>query len=227
MEAMDRLFQIDLYRHVTAGNLSALTGPSSLGDDILIRALYSQTTENTYQALEQDPFAANLVQRYCDGINYYVSTHQTNLPLEYKIFGLDGLPLNYVPAPFTPIDVIHMILTMGLLLTYNPTDDVNNWQLISNMGWQNFSELMDLKNNNMQFNFSQMQMITPPQVPASWNAVSALSSQNSVPKVTFPLGEFQSPIYREVLQTLGNGLTGSNNWAVAPNRTQNGASYAL
>ncbi len=154
-------------------------------------------------------------------------THQTNLPLEYKIFGLDGLPLNYFPAPFTPIDVIHMILTMGLLLTYNPTDDVNNWQLISNMGWQNFSELMDLKNNNMQFNFSQMQMITPPQVPASWNAVSALSSQNSVPKVTFPLGEFQSPIYREVLQTLGNGLTGSNNWAVAPNRTQNGAADAL
>lgn len=92
--AQDRMWQMDLLRHVTAGRLSEIFGADLLEADFLMRSLrIPEKSERLYQ--EISPEIKAVFEAYCDGINQYMEEYKDKLPPEFAILG-------YKPEPWKP-----------------------------------------------------------------------------------------------------------------------------
>src|SRR5690349_21351749 len=98
--AQDRLFQMEFNRRVAAGRLAELFGAgpdnSLIDADSFLRTLgleQSARSELTFL----DARTREELQGYADGVNAFVSTHKSSLPLELTILGI-------TPEPWTPTD---------------------------------------------------------------------------------------------------------------------------
>ncbi len=92
--AQDRLWQMDLLRHVTTGRLSEVFGADLLEADILMRSLrIPDKSEKLYA--ESKPEIKAIFEAYSEGINQYMEEHKDKLPLEFSILG-------YKPEPWKP-----------------------------------------------------------------------------------------------------------------------------
>jgi penicillin amidase len=99
--AQDRLFQMDLNRHIAQGRLAEIFGAGDhnalFQTDALLRAL------GIYRAAEQDLSYLDVrtllqLQAYSDGVNAFLQTHQHNLPLEFSLLGINPLPWTMVDS---------------------------------------------------------------------------------------------------------------------------------
>jgi penicillin amidase len=94
--AQDRLWQLDLMRRASRGQLAEIVGPLALPSDRRFRTLgFSRIADREVAALDKDSRA--LLEAYARGVNAFISRHQRNLPLEFQL-------LNYQPAPWQPSD---------------------------------------------------------------------------------------------------------------------------
>ena len=94
--AQDRLFQLDLLRRASRGQLSEIVGPLALKTDENFRTLgFSRVADREVAALDKDTRA--LLEAYARGVNAFLSQHQNNLPLEFSL-------LHYKPQPWQPSD---------------------------------------------------------------------------------------------------------------------------
>ena len=100
--AQDRLFQMELDRHIASGRLSELfgrgTNDSLLHTDELLRTL------DLYQSAQFEYGAADAATRqvlgaYADGVNAFLRAHQNTLPVELAIVGDK-------PQPWTALDTL-------------------------------------------------------------------------------------------------------------------------
>lgn len=86
IQAMDRLWQMDLNRRVMAGRLAEIFGEDFLSTDIFLRSLLMEyTAERTVQ--EMDPNLLDLLQYYVDGINAYMEENSSSLSPEFLLLG--------------------------------------------------------------------------------------------------------------------------------------------
>jgi penicillin amidase len=109
VHAQDRLWQMEVWRHIGAGRLSELFGASQVETDTYIRTLgWRQSAEADLAALS--PQAVAVLQAYADGVNAYIDGHKGSLGLAFVVTGLQaGLPGGvggYTPEPWTPLDSI-------------------------------------------------------------------------------------------------------------------------
>jgi acyl-homoserine lactone acylase PvdQ len=101
--AADRLFQMEVFRHVGHGSLAALIGASGLVMDEQVRR-YTEgdaALQREYDSLPAD--AQQRLQRFVAGINAYIAQVQGNpmtMPAEFTL--LNDLPIQ----PWTTSDVI-------------------------------------------------------------------------------------------------------------------------
>lgn len=94
--AQDRLWQLDLMRRASRGQLAEIVGPLALPSDRRFRTLgFSRIAEREAATLDKDSRA--LLEAYARGVNGFISQHQRNLPLEFQL-------LRYQPAPWQPSD---------------------------------------------------------------------------------------------------------------------------
>lgn len=94
--AQDRLFQLDLLRRVSRGQLAEVVGPAALASDEKFRIFgFSRIADRELASMDKDERA--LLQAYARGINAFISQHENNLPLEFKL-------LSYKPARWEPSD---------------------------------------------------------------------------------------------------------------------------
>ncbi|MGC1492342.1 MAG: penicillin acylase family protein, partial [Candidatus Acidiferrum sp.] len=94
--AQDRLWQLDLMRRASRGQLSEIVGPLALKSDRQFRIYgFSRIAEREYAAMDKDSRA--LMEAYARGVNDFIDQHQKNLPLEFSL-------LNYKPQPWKPSD---------------------------------------------------------------------------------------------------------------------------
>lgn len=104
-QAQDRLFELDLLRHVGWGDAAAVVGAAQLGSDVEVhRELYSaEEIEAQWQAAS--PAAKSILQAYSDGVNRYMleATARNELPGEFAALG-------HVPEPWTPQDSVASII---------------------------------------------------------------------------------------------------------------------
>ena len=122
VHASERLWQMDLIRHVGAGELSELFGEKTIDNDKFLRTIGINKTA-VRSVIE---FKANApenikssVNAYLNGINAFIA--EGNLPIEYKILQLE-------PANFELIDVYrstgYMAYSFALALK---TDPIVTW----------------------------------------------------------------------------------------------------
>jgi len=94
--AQDRLWQLDLMRRASRGQLSEIVGPLALKSDKQFRTFgFSRAAERDYAAMDKDSRA--LMEAYARGVNAFIEQHQKSLPLEFTL-------LKYKPQPWQPTD---------------------------------------------------------------------------------------------------------------------------
>ncbi len=111
--ASDRLWQMDLLRRVSRGELAEIFGKQALEEDKRWRRYgFSKVAEESLATL--DPQLKKALEDYARGVNAYIATlDKETLPAEFKI-------LQYSPAPWKPTDTICLgkILADGLSSTW-------------------------------------------------------------------------------------------------------------
>jgi penicillin G amidase len=92
VHAQDRLWQMDLLRHVGSGRLSELFGSDLVSTDKYLRTMGLNTyaKESANEFLERNHESTALVKAYIAGINHYIANNPKTL--EHTILGLDIEP---------------------------------------------------------------------------------------------------------------------------------------
>ena len=96
VHAQDRLWEMEMTRRLTKGTISEVMGKAGLAADRWyvsqgVRGLEKQNWQ------ELDDEGRTLLQDYAAGINTYIDTHRSRLPLEFTILRIN-------PASWTPLD---------------------------------------------------------------------------------------------------------------------------
>ncbi|MFC1785976.1 penicillin acylase family protein, partial [Candidatus Neomarinimicrobiota bacterium] len=107
--AEDRLWQFDLIRRATTGELSEIFGKDMINADQMLRMLRIPDKSRTILK-NADENVLNTLNAFCDGVNQYIDTHQRNLPPEFSILG-------YIPDKWLPEHSINLIGYMAWDLT--------------------------------------------------------------------------------------------------------------
>jgi penicillin amidase len=111
--AQDRLWQLDLLRRASRGELSEIVGPLALKSDIQFRTYgFSRAAERDFAAMDKDSRA--LLEAYARGVNVFIEHHQNSLPLEFSL-------LKYKPQRWQPTDSLVIAGYMYQTLT-------NTWE---------------------------------------------------------------------------------------------------
>ncbi len=123
IHAQDRFYQMDFWRHETAGRLSELYGAASVDTDKFLRTLgWHRLAEQEYAAA--DPDTKSWLDAYAAGVNAYLNAHSAaDISLEYSVLALTGLS-NYKPEPWTPADTLAWGKAMAWDLGGNLDDEI-------------------------------------------------------------------------------------------------------
>lgn len=91
VQAQDRLWQIDMWRRVNEGRLAEILGPEYVEHDKLARLImFRGPWEDEWTSYH--PNGERIFQAFADGVNAYIDQIGDNLPVEYKLTGLEPLP---------------------------------------------------------------------------------------------------------------------------------------
>ena len=124
VHAQERMWQMEVWRRISAGRLSELFGASSLEQDRFIRTLgWRQAAERDLAALSAETRA--ILDAYVAGVNAWLDANRGNLGLSFVITGAN-------PEPWTVLDT----LTWG---------KVQAWNLAGNMSSEVFRFLADAR----------------------------------------------------------------------------------
>src|SRR6188768_2956793 len=86
VHAQERLWQMEVWRHISSGRLSELFGKSTLDDDRFIRTLgWRKAAEQDFAQLSEGPRAA--LEAYAQGVNGFITGHQGGLGLAFVVTG--------------------------------------------------------------------------------------------------------------------------------------------
>ena len=106
VHAQERMWQMEVWRHISAGRLSELFGERSVDTDRFIRTLgWRQAAERDLAAMPEDAVAA--LEAYADGVNAWLADHEGAFGPPFIVAGLlagtGGLG-GYTAEPWTPLD---------------------------------------------------------------------------------------------------------------------------
>jgi len=104
--AQERMWQMEVWRHISSGRLSELFGASTLDKDKYIRTLgWAQAAQRDVDAMPQDVHDA--LQWYADGVNAWIADQHGSFSFPFVVTALksgSGGLGGYTPAPWTPLD---------------------------------------------------------------------------------------------------------------------------
>jgi len=120
--AQDRLWQMDGMRRIAAGELAEIAGPAALENDRQARRLrIRRIAEQQQQTLA--PAERAQIAAFARGVNEYINTHRTSLPLEFTLLGYD-------PRPWVISDTILAGLEMHRQLTSSWRAELEKLQML-------------------------------------------------------------------------------------------------
>jgi penicillin amidase len=123
VHAQDRFFEMDLRRHITAGRLSELFGPSQVSTDAFTRTMgWRRVAEQELDLLSAK--ARRYLDAYASGVNAYLRERGTSdLSLEYTLLGVQGL--RYEPEDWTAVDSLAWLKAMAWDLGANRGQEID------------------------------------------------------------------------------------------------------
>lgn len=116
VHAQDRLWQLEVQRHLAQGRLSELFGRASVSRDIWFRTLgLYDAAKTAWPALS--PEAKQALTAYTAGVNASIAA-QTSLPVEFRMLGTR-------PAPWTVYDSLAWVKVFALNLSVSYSAEMN------------------------------------------------------------------------------------------------------
>ena len=241
VHAQERLWQMEVWRHISSGRLSELFGKSTIKEDRFIRTLgWREAAQRDLDALS--PGARAVVDAYAEGVNAYIEAHRGGLGMAFAVTamqsGKGGLG-GYDVEPWTALDSIAW-------------QKVQSWQLGGNFENEVFRMLADAKLGDPALTDqlfpayrSDMPVITPTGLVGSGGAGAARAGTANTAAANARAGSSvvsltaaQATAWRDVAGLsssvlgkagldsgegiAGDHQVGSNNWVVAPAKSATG-----
>ena len=121
-QAQDRMYEMDVRRHTTAGRLSEMFGEATLEVDKTIRTMgWRRVAEQELSMLSPETQA--YLQAFSDGVNAYIHAHTpSKMSLEYTVLGLKNS--DYKVEDWTPADSVAWLKAMAWDLRGNMDDEI-------------------------------------------------------------------------------------------------------
>lgn len=205
----DRLFQMDLQRRASLGELSELFGSKAVEVDKLFRTLRikSKAEELLVDESSIEPEALEYLDAFLSGVNYFIESQP--IPLEYRLLGTK-------PRKFTRLD---SVASMGYV-AYSFADGIKRDSL--------YSEFQDkLSDNELALLFPEYLVVNPVTImePRSAKKLGDSVSQSedsSAPVVA--ISQFHQSLVSitSALHEWIPAISGSNSWVLAPSRSKSG-----
>jgi penicillin amidase len=131
--AQDRLWQMDLLRRVSRGQLSEILGSATLEIDKQFRTLgFARAADR--ELAQMEPLQRAMLEAYARGINRFLEQHQSQLPLEFSL-------LEYQPQPWQPSDTLVIAGYMYQTLTSQWEGELNRSKVTEKIGWERARDL--------------------------------------------------------------------------------------
>ena len=139
VQAQDRFWQMDAWRHIGSGSLSEMFGSGQLETDSFLRTLgWKETAQAEWDGLSPEP--RSILQAYTDGVNAYLKDHDdTALSLEYAVLKL--LSPSYKIQPWTPVNSLTWGKAMAWDLRGNMDEEIERAVLLKTLTPQQIDEL--------------------------------------------------------------------------------------
>lgn len=203
--AQNRLWQMDISTRASGGRLAEILGESLLERDKLQRRKgLLLAAEKTTESWKKNEDAFKLIKAYVAGVNAYTQTLKPkDFPVEYKLLG-------YAPEPWSPLKTALFYKSMEETLNSKETD-LEYSNALRHFGPEAFAILYP------EWNPKQSPIIPE---GTSWNfdtVALVRGEQKNTPAQDSATGYYELPFGEKNPEFLG-----SNNWAVAAQKTRNG-----
>jgi penicillin G amidase len=132
-QAQDRLFQMDLARRTGQGRLSEILGTPLIKVDKLFRTLNAALPSKKWKE-EMTPESLNSLKAFSAGVNHFLKTNESPLPIEFTILG-------YAPDPWTLYDSMAVMLYMGWSQNYAFKTELLHAAIVRHVGKEMAREL--------------------------------------------------------------------------------------
>lgn len=213
--ARDRLFQMELTYRAASGTLTELAGARALPLDREARQLgLGWAAERKWAALDSTSEGRRAMVAFADGVNAYrASLTPASTPIEYKLLGAQPM------SRWEPKYSVYLLMRMALTLAYDP-EDLRRTRAAALVGREAADALFP-RNNPIQEPIQPVPGRTAPR--EAWVTLPAPGAPDTsllVPAKAASLLEHTALAMPGAEQT-GDAL-GSNNWAIAPQRTASG-----
>ncbi len=213
--ARDRFFQMELTYRAASGTLTELAGARALPLDKEARALgLGWAAEKKWAASDSASEGRRAMEAFADGVNAYRATMTpATTPVEYKLLGATPM------ATWEPKYSVFLLMRMALTLAYDP-EDLRRTRAAALVGRAAANALFP-RNNPIQEPIQPVVGRTAPR--EQWATIPAPGAPDTsllVPAKAASLLEHTALAMPGAEQT-GDAL-GSNNWAIAPQRTASG-----
>lgn len=211
VHARDRLFQMELTQRAVAGTLTELVGARALPADRESRRLgLARAAEAKWASIADGSEVRLAVTSYMDGVNAYVAAMRpADLPIEYRLLGR-------TPRRFEPEDTYYLLARMSQTLSYQESE----------LRTAAVEQLIGRAATDALFPIDApiQEPIEP--VPGRTQA-RIINRPIPAPELATPPRIAMARKYLDAapLFERGEAVVGSNNWAVAPQRTA--AGFAL
>lgn len=211
--ARDRLFQLEMRWRTAAGRMAELAGEAALGFDRYVRGLgLAWSAERDFGALDPASQVAREIVAYAEGVNAWIEgLDPGDIPLEFRLLGAE-------PSHWEPVYSVYLLKLMGWDLTYGMTTDLRRLRLQALVGKEAAVALSPV-NSPIQQPIQPNGSTAPrfdfvPVAPPGEPDQLAMERADALEAALGPFLDRRTSESEPVL--------GSNNWAVAPERTAAG-----
>ncbi|GAB1469168.1 penicillin acylase family protein [Chloroflexota bacterium] len=217
VHAQDRFWQMDAWRHIGSGQLSAMFGSGQLETDAFLRTLgWRKTAEAELAQLK--PESRAILNAYTDGVNAYLKDHtDTALSLEYAVLGL--LSPDYVIEPWEPVHSLTWGKAMAWDLRGNMGDEIERAELLKGLTPEQVALLFPEYPSDHPIIVNKIG-----EGPIAKSDVNSALSAFDFAAVPLDSTAYNASLLDPILGPLGDGI-GSNSWAVSGKLTDTGMPY--
>jgi penicillin G amidase len=227
IQASDRFYEMDFRRHLAAGRLSELYGPSQVDADSYIRTLgWRRVAEEELALLSAS--TRRYLDAYASGVNAYIrGKPAAELSLEYTVLGVQGL--DYQPEEWRAADSVSWLKVMAWNLGSNLNQEAELAIMTAKVGARRTRELYP------RYPFQDFEPIvsrgtidgkvfdpTAERISARSAPVGLSGGQLRRASATLSQLTRIETVIPQVLGSHSIGQVGSNSWAVSGARTASG-----
>jgi len=228
--AQDRLWQMDLSRRLAEGELSEIFGELTRRLDIENRTLgFRRVSERALAELS--PEARAPLTAYASGVNAFIASHRSRLPIEFLL-------LHYQPRPWREVDSLGVALNMAKTLSMTWGVDLMRERIRAKLGPELSADLFP---DHSPLDEPVAELPPGKKLPPQWKDVYPPPTCLDSNVLHKPVASLDQPPPRPVLSREG-GLfeldptlaallserdesttaLGSNNWVVSGAHTESG-----